>query len=305
MNDLDLSVIILSYNTKDITDKCLVSLQSSVQSCQKKLKNNIEVIVLDNYSKDGSVEMIEKKHKWVNLIKSKVNTGYSKGNNIAFKKTKYPFILLLNSDVFLEEDTLIKSIEYFKDHPQVDVLGPHLVFGNGIFQPSAGNLPTPFNTICWILGISLIPYIREYTNPFHPNYPGFFKKIKQVGWVTGAFFMIKKEVYVSVGGFDETIFMYTDEVDFCKRIKKYGYQVWYVPTIQVTHLHGESSRSVPGFAIVSELKGLKAYFKKYYAGSYFLVRPFLILGLLLRVVAFSFLGKVQRARAYIEGLSVT
>lgn len=304
MDNFDLSVIILSFNTKDITDECLSRLQSSVISCQQKMKNNIEVIVLDNDSKDGSAEMVEKRHKWVHLIKSNINTGYSKGNNIAFKKTKYPFILLLNSDVFLEEDTLIRSLEYFRDHTQADVLGPHLVFGNGRFQPSAGNLPTPFNTICWILGISLIPYVRELTYPFHPNYPSFFKNIKQVGWVTGAFFMIKKEVYKKVGGFDETIFMYTDEVDFCKRITNLGCRVWYVPTITATHLHGASSRSIPGFAIISELKGLKVYFKKYYPGSYFLVRLFLILGLILRVIVFSILGKVQRARAYIEGLAV-
>lgn len=309
MDNLDLSVIILSFNTKDITDECLIRLQVAVDRCQKKMgnhgsSNKIEVIVLDNDSKDGSVDMIESKHKWVKLIKSKVNTGYSKGNNIAFKKTKTKYILFLNSDVFLEQDTLVKALEYFGDHDNCDVLGPKLVYGNGKFQPSAGNLPNPFNTICWILGISLIPIVREFTYPFHPNYSGFFRKEKQVGWVTGAFFMIKKEVYKRVGGFDENIFMYTDEVDFCKRITNLGYKVWYVPNILVTHLHGASSKSDPSFAITSELKGLRVYFKKYYLGAYPLVKFSMTLGLILRVIAFSFLGKTNRARAYVEGLGV-
>lgn len=304
MSSSDLSVIILSYNTKDITDECLSRLQVAVDRCQRKLGNKIEVIVLDNASKDGSAEMIENKHKWVRLIKSKVNTGYSKGNNIAFKKTSFPYILLLNSDVFLEEDSLTKSLEYFRDHPDFDVLGPKLVYGNGKFQPSAGNLPTPANTIFWILGISLIPYIRELTSPFHPNYPNFFKSVKQVGWVTGAFFALKKDVYKKVGGFDESIFMYMDEVDFCKRIKNLGYKIWYVPDISVVHLHGTSSKKDPSFPIISELKGLKVYFKKYYPAAYPLVKLFMVLGLILRTLAFSLLGKTKRARAYVEGLGV-
>lgn len=304
MDNLDLSVIILSYNTKDVTNEGLSTLQVAVDRCQRKMGNKIEVVVLDNASSDRSVEMIESKHRWVKLIKSKVNTGYSKGNNIAFKKCKYPYILLLNSDVFLETNCLIKSLEYFRDYPECDVLGPKLVYGDGRFQPSAGNLPNPFNTICWILGLSLVPIVREFTNPFHPNYPGFFNAVKQVGWVTGAFFMIKKEVYKKISGFDETIFMYTDEVDFCKRLANLEYKVWYVPTISVTHLHGASSKSDPSFAIISELKGLKVYFNKYYKSSYHLVKLFMTLGLILRILAFSLLGKTKRARAYVEGLGV-
>lgn len=303
MNDLDLSVIVLSYNTKAITDECLSRLQVAVNSCQKRVKNNIEVIIVDNGSEDESAEMIESKYKWVTLIKSKVNTGYSKGNNIGIKKAKSPIILLLNSDVYVEQESLYNALEYFKN-PNCDVLGPKLAFSDNSFQPSAGNLPTPFNTICWILGISLVPVIREFTSPFHPNYPGFFKKVYPVGWVSGAFFMVRKEVLNKVGGLDEKIFMYLEEVELCKRIKSSGYKIWYVPTIQVTHLHGASSKFDPQMAFVRELKGLKYYFHKYYSGSYLLVKFFLILGLILRIIAFSFLGKTQRAKAYVEGLSI-
>src|SRR5258705_10417374 len=103
---MDLSVIVLSYNTKEITNQCLIRLQLSVNSYQAKFKNKVEVIVVDNASSDGSVEMIQKNHSWVELIASKENTGFSKGNNIGIKRAKGEYILLLNSDALIEEDTL-------------------------------------------------------------------------------------------------------------------------------------------------------------------------------------------------------
>lgn len=313
---MDLSVIILSYNTRDITSECLNKLQSSVISCQKKLGNKIEVIVLDNASTDGSSEMIKEKYISIDsrfrgndvkikLIESKENTGYSRGNNLALKKTSYPIVLFLNSDVYVEGDSLEKALVYFKN-PNCDVLGPKLVFEDGKFQPSAGNLPTPLNTIFWILGISLIPIVGQFTNAFHPNYQSFFESptVVPVGWVTGAFLMIRREVFENIEGFDEDIFMYLDEVDLCKRISDKGYKIWYAPNIQVVHLHGASSKFDSSLALLSELKGLKYYFSKYYPNWYGVVKFFLILGLVLRAVAFSLLGQTKKARVYVEGIGV-
>ena len=299
---MDLSIIILSYNTKDITNECLNRLQLSVDSCQKNIGNKIQVIVLDNASSDGSAETIRKNHPWVELIESKENTGYSKGNNLALKKAKNPLILFLNSDVYVEEDTLELALNYFKN-PGVDALGVKLKFEKGKFQPSAGNLPNPFNIPLWILGLSKIPGI-SLINPYHPTDKSYFSQISPVGWVTGAFFMIRKEVLDKVGGFDENLFMYAEEVELCQRIKNAGFKIWYVPTITVTHLHGASSNFDTSPAFVQELKGLKYFFKKYYSSWYFLVKLFLIKGLMLRVIVFSFLGKTKRAKAYIDGLKV-
>ncbi|MBI2017894.1 glycosyltransferase family 2 protein [Candidatus Daviesbacteria bacterium] len=298
---MDLSVIILSYNTKEITDECLNRLQQSVASCQTKLKNKIEVIVLDNASSDGSLEIIKQNHPWVELIESKENTGFSKGNNLAIKQSINPYVLFLNSDAYVENDTLEKAMQCFKN-PDCDALGPKLVFENGDFQPSAGNLPNPFNIPLWILGLSLIPGINKL-NSYHPKHKEFFNKMRQVGWVTGAFFMLRKKVLDKVGLFDENLFMYSEEIELCKRIKNAGFKIWYIPTIIVTHLHAASSSFDTSLAFINELKGLKYYFGKYYPSWYFLVKLFLILGLILRVIAFSLL-KPSRARAYIKGLSV-
>lgn len=287
---MDLSIIILSYNTKNITDECLRRLQlSGAHSCQ--------IIVLDNGSSDGSLDMIKKKYPWVELIESKENTGYSKGNNIAFKKARFPIVLFLNSDVYVEQDSLIKVLEYFRNH-NCDGLGVKLTFENGTLQLSAGNLPTPLNTIFWILGLG------QFFNPFHPKSEFFFSKEKEVGWVMGAFLMIRKEVFVSVGKFDEKIFMYMDEVDLCKRVRMAGYKICFTPTISVTHLHRASSKDNPEQALTKELQGISYYLKKYYSKWYGVLRLFLTLGLILRIIAFSLLGKTARARAYIDGLGV-
>lgn len=294
---MDLSIIILSYNTKDITDQCLSTLQASVDNCQKKLNNQIEVIVLDNASSDDSADMVENKHRWVKLIKSKENTGYGGGNNLVLLQAKYPLVLFLNSDVFVEEDTIQKAIEYFQEH-ECDVLGIKLTFENGSFQPSAGNLPNPLNTILWILGLG------QLFNPFHPRSEKFFNTDKKVGWIMGAFFLIKKDAFEKAGGFDESIFMYMDEVDLCKRLYKKGYKVCFTPSVNAIHLHRASSSDNPEKAYVRELEGIRIYFKKYFPLVFWEVKFFLILGLLLRIIVFFFFGNTKRARAYMEGLSV-
>lgn len=299
---MDLSVIILSYNTKDVTKKCLEKVMEAKKYCENKLKNKVEVIVLDNASEDGSANMVKQDFPDVKLIASKENTGFSKGNNMVMKQSKYPYILLLNSDVYLEEDTLYKALAYFRVNLNCDVLGAKLKYASGKLQPSTGYLPNPFNSTPWIFGISNIPIIERFTQPFHPTYRSFFTRAHQVGWVSGAFFMLRREVFDKTSGFDENIFMYMDEVEWCKRIKDKGFKVWYVPQVEVVHLHGASNKFDLKVQYINELKGIQYYFKKHYPSQYLLVRPVLILGVILRIIAFSLFGKTQRARAYVEGL---
>ncbi len=291
---MDLSVIILSYNTKDITKRCLKKLEISKAYCEKKLSNKIEVIVLDNASEDGSAQMIKEDFPQVKLIESAENTGFSKGNNIAMKQSKHPYILLLNSDVYLEEESLYKALAYFRVNLNCDVLGARLNYATGKLQLSAGNLPNPFNIIFWIFGLS----------GFHPKSKSFFSKAHQVGWVMGAFFALKRDVFEKTSGFDENLFMHMEEIEWCKRINMAGYKVWYVPQVEVIHLHGASSNFDLTSSFLNELKGIKYYLKKHYSLFYFPVKFFLILGLILRVVAFSLLGKTKRAGIYLEGLSL-
>ena len=294
---MDLSVIILSYNTKDITEKCLQKLKVSKAYCEKKLNNRIKIIVLDNASSDGSVGMLQDQSQ-VKLIVSFENTGFSKGNNLALKEANSPYILLLNSDVYLEEDSLYKALAYFRVNKNCDVLGARLNYSTGKLQPSAGNLPNPFNIIFWILGLKFIP------EGFHPTSKKYFSKAHKVGWIMGAFFMFKKQIYDRTGGFDEKLFMHMEEIEWCKRIIDFGYKIWYVPSVSVVHLHGASTNFDLKFSFLNELKGVRYFLRKHYPLFYLPIKLFLILGLLLRVIAFFILGKTARARVYLEGLGV-
>lgn len=304
MNNLDLSVIILSYNTKDITSRCLSKLKVAQDYCEKKLHNKIQVIVLDNGSIDGSAHMIKSSFSSVKLIISRENLGFSKGNNLAMKNVKTPFILLLNSDVYLEEESLYKAIAYFRMNLNCDVLGARLNYATGNLQPSAGNLPSPANIIFWILGLSLVPLLNKLIPSFHPKDKKYFSKAHPAGWIMGAFFMFKRQVLDNVGGFDENVFMHMEEVEWCKRIKDKGYQIWYVPQVSVIHLHGASTNFDLSASFLNELKGIKYYLLRHCKVYYLPVKLFLSIGLILRVIAFSILGKTKRAGAYMEGLKV-
>ncbi len=301
---MDLSIIILSFNTKDITEKCLLKLEIAKKYCEKKLGNKIQVIVLDNHSSDGSQEMIKRIFPWVKLILSAENIGFSKGNNLCLKLTKSPYILLLNSDCYVSGDSIYKTLAYFRVNLNCDVLGSRLNYGSGELQPSAGNLPGPINIIAWILGLSLFTPINFLIPAFHPKDKSYFSKAHQVGWIMGAFFALKKKVFEKTNGFDENLFMHMEEVEWCKRIKTQGFKIWYAPQIEVVHLHGASSKFDLQSSFLNELKGIKYYFNKHYKNFYLSVKLFLILGLILRVAAFSFFRKPDRTRVYIDGLKV-
>lgn len=302
--NLNLSVIILSYNTKDITSRCLEKVKKAGDYCEKKLGNKIEVIVLDNNSADGSAQVVKSDYPWVKLIESKENLGFSRGNNFAMKRSKNPFILLLNSDVYLEEESLYKALAYFRVNLNCDVLGARLNYMSGILQPSAGNLPTPLNIIFWILGLGALPVISQLFPSFHPKDKKYFSKAHSVGWIMGAFFMLKREIYNKTGGFDENLFMHMEEVEWCKRIKDKDFKIWYAPQVEVVHLHGASTNFDLSHGFLNELKGIKYYSLKHYKFLYLPVKLFLIFGLVFRVIAFSLLGKTKRAKVYMEGLKV-
>lgn len=300
----NLTVIVLSFNTKDITDECLTRLKKAKKYSEEELKNEVEVIVVENASEDGSLEMIKKNHPWVRLIVSKTNTGFSGGNNIGMKEAKYENFLLLNSDAYVEEDTLLKALNYLQENPECDLLGPQLHFADGRLQPSAGYLPTPPNTILWISGLALLPGMEMLTKPIHPKNLSFYKSTKQVEWVMGAFMMLRRQVYEKTMGFDESIFMYGEEVEWCKRIKDKGFKTYYVPTFKITHLDKASSKFMLEKPLLNEIKGIVRYFHQHYPYSYPFVQTIMYISLLLRAIVFTLLGNSQRRKAYIEALKV-
>ncbi len=294
--NMDLSVIILSYNTKNLTRDCLTRV---VQAGEYAGTNGIdlEIIVVDNASTDGSPRMIQKEFPKVRLLSQKKNTGFTGGNNLGMKVAKGDYFLLLNSDAFLGEDTLDLTIGAMKRHSDWGVLGCKLVYPDGLFQPSGGYLPTPLNIVSWMMGLDLVPGLRSVLAPVHPGWPGFFYQDRQMGWVTGAFMCLRREVWEKTGGFDEKFFLYMEEVEWCKRIADAGFRIGFTPAFSVIHMGRASSNFDNAGALVKEAQGLLHFIKKHYKGRENFIREVIVWGNWLRRVAFTVIGDQSRADA--------
>ena len=260
-----LSVIIVSYNTREITLECL-----------KRIKAD-EIIVVDNASSDGTVVAIEKRYKDIRILRNKTNVGFAAANNQGMKMSKGDKILLLNSDCFVNEDTLANM-------PDADVVGCKLLNKDGSVQQSWGYFPTLRRVTQMMLFLDNLPIIRKYMDSIHVRDLSRYESEQEVDWVTGAFVMLKREVFEKVGGIDEKYFMYGEETEWMYRIKQAGFKVWYSPAASATHLLGASSPNRAP-AIVGEMKGWVYWFSKHNPIWQQKLLPFVIfVGCLLRVV---------------------
>lgn len=233
---MKLSVVIVNYNVKYFLEQCLYAV--------RKAKHNlaIEVFVVDNHSVDGSIEMLKDKFPEVILIENKDNVGFSVANNQAMKLAKGEYVLLLNPDTVVQEDTFVKVCEFMDAHPDAGGLGVKMIDGKGQFLPeSKRGLPTPFVAFCKIVGLSaLFPQSKK----FGQYHLGFLDKNKThvVDVLAGAFMLMRKTVLDEVGLLDETFFMYGEDIDLSYRIQLGGYQNYYFPDTQIIHYKGESTK---------------------------------------------------------------
>lgn len=292
----EICVIICTYNTKELTCKCLDKLKLSIGY----LKKSVEVVVVENGT-DGTGKLLKERYPWVKVIEPKENTGFAKGNNLGVRKSsqKAKYYLFLNTDALVKKETLAKSVAFIQSDSGRDVFGCRLILGNGKMQPSAGFLPAPFNTFLWMVGLDKFsPF------PVHPKDQKFFASDRKVGWVMGAYLFMKKEVFEKTNGFDESFFMYMEEVDWCRRINKSGYNIWYTPGFEITHLDKASSNFDPTKPLMREIEGLKYYFGKYYPGSAFLMNAIIKLGVFGRWVGFSIKKDKLRSGIYYNILKV-
>lgn len=229
-----LSIVIVSYNTKDILRNCLNYVREYAQDFSH------EVYVVDNDSHDHSADMVAEEFPEVHLIRSPKNVGFAAGNNLALRKCVGRYLLLLNSDAYLFEDTLPKTLKYMDENPKTGILGVKLVGEDGEMQPSARMLPTPWLKFLVISGIaSKYPNSPKYGGPDYTWWD--HSEPKNVGWVPGAYFLVRKEVTERIGFLDERYFLYFEEIDFCLRTKRAHWEVTFYPYTKCIHLGGQSS----------------------------------------------------------------
>jgi GT2 family glycosyltransferase len=247
---MDLSIIIVSYNTKKLTDECLASIKKSLSGSSIQY----EMIVIDNVSTDGSKEMIEKKYPEVVTIWNTENVGFGRANNQGIKKAKGTYVLLINSDTIAINKSIPKLYEFAKNHPRAFV-GPKLLNMDRSPQTSCG----PFLTIPVVIGALFLKGDVIGLTRWSPN------KLKYVDWVSGACMIAQKKVFMEDLLFDENIFMYMEEIDLLMRARKKGYRTLFYPGSQIVHLGGGSSTNKRSGPVINIYKGMVFVYKKHYS----------------------------------------
>lgn len=236
MKKPELSIVIVSYNTKDFLRNCLESLG--------KVRNelNFEIIVPDNASSDGSAEMVEREFPSVKVIRSKKNLGFAAGNNLAKKVVKGKYVLFLNADTLVHKGTLVKTVKYLKGKPDVGALTCKMIMESGNFDKDARrSFITPWIgfTHIFLKLDRIFPKSKLFSRYWYGYIPE--DKTHEVDVIQGAFFLTKKKVLDEVGWFDESFFLDGEDVDICWRIKKVeGYKIIYFSKAYITHFKGAS-----------------------------------------------------------------
>ena len=266
---VDLSVVIVSWNVCDLLRRCLASVLGASQPADDDLapmsdsEPSIEIIVVDNASTDGSPEMVRAEFPQVRLIANPDNRGFTAGNNQGLVESTGRFLLLLNPDTEIVGAALSTMMAYMDAHPEVGALGPRLCYPDGSLQPSRRRFPTLATALVESTVVQEWwrdnPLLRRYYMADTPD-----EAIQPVDWVVGACLLVRREVYDQVGGLDEGFFMYSEEMDWCKRIQDAGWKVVYLPTARVIHHEGKSSEQVVPARHIHFQSSKVRYFRKHH-----------------------------------------
>jgi GT2 family glycosyltransferase len=233
---MDLSVIIVNYNVRDFLENALRSVFEALRGIDG------EVIVVDNASDDGSVEMVRSKFPSVSVIASPRNLGFAAGNNLALREARGRYLLLLNPDTVVQEDTFQTIVRFLDDHPEAGLAGCRILNPDGTLQPACRrSFPTPWVAFTKISGLSaLYPRSRVFGR-YNLGYIDAGES-HEVDAISGSFMAVRREAYEQAGGLDEEYFMYGEDLDWCWKIKQAGWKVWYVAGTRIIHYKGESVR---------------------------------------------------------------
>lgn len=233
---MKLSIVIVNYNVAYFLEQCLHSVEKAIHSI------DTEVWVVDNASVDNSVALVKEKFPWVKCIESKENLGFSKGNNLAINKCEGEYILLLNPDTVVEEDTFSKCISYMDANKDVGGLGVKMLDGNGHYLPeSKRGLPTPMVAFYKLIGLTaLFPRSERFAGYYLGHLSN--NESHDIEILSGAYMFLRKSVLDEIGLLDETFFMYGEDIDLSYRIIKAGYKNAYFPETNIIHYKGESTK---------------------------------------------------------------
>jgi len=251
---MDVSIIIVNWNTQEILSQCLNSIYTS------RTAKKFEVWVVDNGSSDASVKMIMESYPQVRLIANEKNVGFAHANNQAFIQSSGEIVMLLNPDTVIEKDVIENLVNFLDQTPDVGAVGPRLLNPDGTLQESAYPEPTLLREFWRMFHLDRFYYFAEY--PMHHWSVG---KDREVDVLMGACMLIRRKALDQVGFLDEEFFIYSEEVDLCTRIRNYGWRLFWIPSVKVIHYGGQSTQQVQQEMFVHLYQGKILYFRKHYS----------------------------------------
>jgi len=267
---IDLSIIVINWNTKEDLLHCLESIFKMGTGIQR------EVIVVDNGSQDGSQDIVKKNYPWVSLIENKKNFGFAKAANDALRQMKGRYALLLNPDTQVKEGTIASLISFVDQHPEAGIVGAQLLNADGSKQNSIANFPSLTTEL---LNKSLLRWL--FPNRF-PGKGRDYSEPIEVDSVIGACMMVRRDALDQVGLLDEDYFLFLEETDWCYRMKRAGWKVYHVPQAEVYHFQGKSAETVKKEARIEFYRSRYHFFRKHRDGFQFLI---LLMGLVIKLMA--------------------
>lgn len=258
---MQLSVIILNYNVRYFLEQCVRSVLDAISNI------DAEIIVVDNNSSDGSGMMMRELFPYIKYIDNNANVGFPKGNNIGVSHAKGEYICILNPDTVVGETTFVKLLSFASKKQKMGIVGCQLVDGKGQFLPeSKRGIPTPWVSFSKAMGLNKIAPKSSFLNAYYA--PHLCKdESGEVSVLVGAFMFMRKELYIELGGFDESFFMYVEDTDLSYRAIKSGYKNYYKHDVVVIHYKGESTVK-DALYMQRFRKGMQIFYKKHFSESY-------------------------------------
>lgn len=231
---IDVSVIVVSWNTRELLAQCLASVRAEAETV------SLEAIVVDNHSEDGSPAMVRERFPEVRLLENEDNLGFVGGNNRALPLAEGRYLLLLNSDATLVPGATAALVHFMDAHPEAGIVGPRISNPDGSLQSSYMDFPTLWREFQLLTKLHVV-----LGRPYAPSHgPDESREIHEADWVSGAGLMIRREAANQVGGLDPDYFMFSEEVDWCWRVRQAGWRNYYLPEAEVRHWGGQSTAHV-------------------------------------------------------------
>ncbi len=260
---MDLSIIIVNWNTRDWLIKCINSIYINLGGITQ---TNVEILVVDNSSTDGSVDAVRKNFPEVILLPKETNLGFARSNNIAAKQAQGEYLLFINPDTIVHPPAISILLDYLNINPSIGAVGPRLLNQDGSIQISVWPKPTLFRE-CWrLFHLDRLLPISQYPNSILQSI------IPQpVDVMMGAFFAIRRSVFEALAGFDEQFFIYSEEIDLFVRMKKEGWLLYLNPDATVTHYEGQSTRQVSYDMFIELYRNKLKFIRKHYGDFQFTI----------------------------------